>query len=109
MLNLQREVDGLPWREATWMPLREEFVQLALQAGVNRRERPNSETGSKEFRDSLRFLGRSLLLDLRPQVTQSSLFHAWIFLMPSLASFAGEGQGEGPLTIPNRARRSAAR
>ena len=28
----------MPWREVTRMSLREEFVQLALQAGVNRRE-----------------------------------------------------------------------
>lgn len=38
MLSLQREVDRMPWREVTRMSLREEFVQLALQAGVNRRE-----------------------------------------------------------------------
>jgi transposase-like protein len=38
MLNLQREVDRMPWREVTRMSLREEFVQLAQQAGVNRRE-----------------------------------------------------------------------
>ena len=38
MLNLQREVESMPWREVTRMSLREEFVQLALQAGVNRRE-----------------------------------------------------------------------
>src|ERR1700681_3042683 len=38
MLDLQREVDRMPWREVTRMSLREEFVQLAQQAGVNRRE-----------------------------------------------------------------------
>ncbi len=38
MLDLQREVDRMPWREVTRMSLREEFVQLAMQAGVNRRE-----------------------------------------------------------------------
>ena len=38
MLDLQREVDRMPWREVTRMSLREGFVQLAQQAGVNRRE-----------------------------------------------------------------------
>ncbi len=32
-LNLQREVLRMQWREVTRMSLREEFVQLAMQAG----------------------------------------------------------------------------
>src|ERR1700719_2528573 len=38
MLDLQQEVDRMSWREGTRVSLRKEFVQLALQAGSNRRE-----------------------------------------------------------------------
>src|SRR6266849_7171875 len=38
MLDHQREVVRMPWREVTRMSLREEFVQLAKQDGSNRRE-----------------------------------------------------------------------
>jgi transposase InsO family protein len=38
MLNLQQEVSRMPWREVTRVLLREEFVQLAMQAGCNKRE-----------------------------------------------------------------------
>jgi transposase InsO family protein len=38
MLDLREEVNRMPWREVTRMLLREEFVKLAMQAGINRRE-----------------------------------------------------------------------
>jgi len=38
MLDHQREVVRMPWREVTRMSLREEFVQLTKQDGSNRRE-----------------------------------------------------------------------
>jgi transposase InsO family protein len=38
MLDLQREVSGMPWREVTRVSLREEFVRLAIQPGINKRE-----------------------------------------------------------------------
>src|SRR5216683_533342 len=38
MLDHQREVVRMPWREVTRMSLQEEFVQFAKQDGSNRRE-----------------------------------------------------------------------
>lgn len=38
MLDLHQEVVRMPWREVTKMSLREEYVQLAMQVGSNRRE-----------------------------------------------------------------------
>jgi transposase InsO family protein len=38
MLSLQQEVSRMPWREVTQVSLREEFVQLAMQTGSNKRE-----------------------------------------------------------------------
>ena len=52
----------MPWREVTRMSLREEFVQLALQAGVNRREAAPALRDRAEDRlqvaDALRAGGR---------------------------------------------------
>ena len=38
MLDLNQEVARMTWREVTRVSLREEFVQLAMQAESNRRE-----------------------------------------------------------------------